>query len=69
MLVKLSMLLTELQPLIIVVVLLSGAVHSSLVVRVEILIALFYCEKYFTAFISKFEPFHAIAVFIIHLSF
>ena len=69
MLMKLSMLLTELRPLIIVVVLLSGAVHSSLMVRVEILIALFYCEKYFTAFISKFEPFHAIAVFIIHLSF
>ena len=67
MLVKLSVLLTELQPLIIVIVLLAAAVHPSLMVRAEVLIALFYCEKYFTAFISKFEPFHAIAVFIVHL--
>ena len=44
MLVKLSVLLTELQPLIIVIVLLAATVHPSLMVRAEVLIALFYCE-------------------------
>ena len=68
-LVKLSVLLTELKPLIIVIVLLVSTVHPSLVVRVKVLIALFYCEKYFTAFISKFEPFHAVAILIVHFSF
>ena len=65
---KLSVLLTELQPLIIVIVLLAGIVDPALV-RAEVLIALLYCEKYFTAFISKLQPFHAITILIIHLPF